>query len=92
MSNPYLNKKLLSKAQRKARKIGVRVKPYKGKGKKKLDVFDKDGKKVGSIGSILYEDFNIHKDKKRRALYKKRHNRYRHIKNTNSYFSDKILW
>ena len=88
--NPYSDKKLLAKAQRKARKIGVKVKPSTRKFKK-LDVF-KDNKKVGSIGDIRYEDFNIHKDKKRRELYKKRHQRYRLKVGTNSYYADKILW
>ena len=88
--NPYNDKKLLAKAQRKARKIGVKVKPSTRK-LKKLDVF-KDNKKVGSIGDIRYEDFNIHKDKKRRERYKKRHQRYRLKVGTNSYYADKILW
>tara|TARA_R100000697_G_scaffold115749_1_gene135736 strand:- start:370 stop:642 length:273 start_codon:yes stop_codon:yes gene_type:complete len=90
MSNPYSNKKLLAKANRKAKKIGVKVKPSTRKGKK-LDVF-KDGKKVGSIGAIGYEDFNIHKDKKRRDNYKKRHGKYRNKVGTNSFFADRILW
>ena len=90
MSNPYSNKKLLAKANRKAKKIGVKVKISTRKGKK-LDVF-KDGKKVGSIGAIGYEDFNIHKDKKRRENYKKRHGKYRNKVGTNSFFADRILW
>lgn len=90
MSNPYLNKKLLAKANRKAKKIGVKVKPSTRKGKK-LDVF-KDGKKVGSIGAVAYEDFNIHKDKKRRDNYKKRHGKYRNKVGTNSFYADRILW
>ena len=90
MSNPYSDKKLLAKAQRKAKKIGLKVKPSTRKNKK-LDVF-KDGKKVGSIGDIRYEDFNIHKDKKRRDNYKKRHGKYRNKVGTNSFFADRILW
>ena len=90
MTNPYTNKTLLAKANRKAKKIGVKVKPSTSKGKK-LDVF-KDGKKVGSIGAVGYEDFNIHKDKKRRENYKKRHGKYRNKKGTKSYYADKILW
>lgn len=91
MSNPYTNKTLLAKAQRKARKIGVKVKPSTRKGKK-LDVFNKDGKKVGSIGAVGYEDFNIHKDKARRKKYKARHSKYRNKVGTNSFFADRILW
>lgn len=90
MSNPYNNKTLFNKAQRKARKIGVKIKISTRKFKK-LDVF-KNNKKVGSIGDIRFSDFNIHKDKKRRELYKKRHNKYRNKVGTNSYYADKILW
>ena len=90
MSNPYNNKNLLLKAKRKAKKIGVDVLPSTRKGKK-LDVF-KNGKKVASIGAIGYSDFNIHKDPKRRALYKKRHQKYRTRVGTPSYYADKILW
>lgn len=90
MSNPYNNKTLLAKANRKAKKIGVSVKPSTRKNKK-LDVF-KDGKKVGSIGDIRFEDFNIHKSKKRRDLYKARHSKYRNKVGTNSFFADRILW
>ena len=90
MSNPYSNKKLLAKANRKAKKIGVKVKPSTRKFKK-LDVF-KDGKKIGSIGDVRYSDFNIHKDKKRRDNYKKRHGKYRNKVGTNSFFADRILW
>jgi hypothetical protein len=90
MSNPYSNKKLLAKANRKAKKIGVKVKPSTRKGKK-LDVF-KDGKKVGSIGAIGYKDFNITGDKKARENYKKRHGKYRNKVGTNSFFADRILW
>jgi hypothetical protein len=90
MSNPYKKNTLLNKAQRKAKKLGVKVKLSTRKNKK-LDVF-KNEKKVGSIGDIRYADFNIHKDKKRRELYKKRHNKYRKKVGTNSYYADKILW
>ena len=88
--NPYNNKKLLSKAQRKAKRLGLKVLPSTRKNKK-LDVF-KDGKKVGSIGDIRYQDFNITGDKERRKLYKIRHQRYRNKVGTNSYYADKILW
>lgn len=90
MSNPYKSISLLRKAQRKARRIGVSVKPSTRKFKK-LDVF-KDKKKVGSIGDIRYEDFNIHKDKERRKRYKSRHSKYRNRIGTNSYYADRILW
>ena len=78
------------KAQRKARQIGVSVKPSSVKGKK-LDVF-KDGKKVASIGDLRYSDFNLTGDEARRRAYKQRHEKTRHRKGTPSYFADRILW
>jgi len=81
----------LTKAKRKAKAIGVTIKPSTRK-YKKLDVYNKDGQKVASIGDKRYEDFNTHNDPKRRANYKARHEPYRHRKGTASYYADKILW
>jgi len=80
----------LKRAEKNARKIGVTVKPSTRK-EKKLDVF-KDGKKVASIGATGYDDFTKHKDPKRKRLYKMRHEKHRHKKETPSYYADKILW
>ena len=77
-------------AKVKAKKIGVSIKPSSRK-HKKLDVY-KDGRRVASIGDLRYEDYNTHKDPKRRANYKARHESHRHIKGTASYYADKILW
>ena len=77
-------------ARAKARRIGVSIEPSSRKNKK-LDVF-KDGHKVASIGDRRYEDYNTHKDSKRRANYKARHDKYRHEKGSASYYADKILW
>lgn len=90
MSNPYKNSNLLKKAKMKASRLGVKVKPSTRKGKK-LDVF-KNNKKVASIGAIGYSDFNIHRDKMRRARYKKRHQKYRLRKGTPSFYASEILW
>ncbi len=78
-------------AKKKAQKIGVVVKKSTRKNKK-LDVFNKDGKYLKSIGDINYEDFTIHKDPVRRKNYKKRFEKSRHKKGTASYFADQILW
>lgn len=95
--NPYKNKSLLAKVQRKARKIGVSVKPSTRKNKK-LDVF-KNGSKVASIGAVGYKDFLLYsmsegkaKANIRRKLYKIRHNKHRGKVGTPSYYADKILW
>ena len=90
--NPYKNNKsLFQKAQRKARKIGVRVKPSTRKFKK-LDVFNKENKKIASIGDVRYTDFIISKNKDKRKSYKARHQKYRNRVGTPSYFADRILW
>ena len=81
----------------KAKKLGVEIKPSKLKGKK-IDVF-KNGKKIASIGAVGYGDFATFKQfkgnefaLKRQIAYKKRHQKYRTKKGTNSYYADKILW
>jgi hypothetical protein len=81
----------LKKAREKAKLLGVSVRPSKNK-TKKLDVYDKTGNKVATIGDIKYEDFNTHGDVERRRLYKSRHEKNRHKKGTASYFADQILW
>ena len=80
-----------------AKKLGVEIKPSKLKGKK-IDVF-KNGKKIASIGAVGYGDFATFKQfkgnefaLKRQKAYKKRHQKYRTKKGTNSYYADKILW
>jgi len=80
-----------------AKVLGVSVKRSTNK-KKKIDVF-KNGKKVASVGAIGYGDFPTFKKTKgkeyadkRRIAYKKRHQKYRTIKGTNSYYADQLLW
>jgi len=81
----------------KAKALGVQVKKSTNK-KKKIDVF-KDKKKIASIGAIGYGDYpTFMKTKgkefadKRRAAYKKRHQKNRLKKGTNGYYADKLLW
>ena len=81
----------LSKAKERAKQLGVTVKASTRK-HKKLDVFDRSGKKITSIGDIRYSDFLQHGDEDRRKRYKKRHEKYRHEVGTASYYADRILW
>ena len=81
----------LQKARAKATKLGVTVKPSTLKNKK-LDVYNKAGDKVASIGDLRYLDFNVHGDPARRRLYKVRHEKHRHKVGTPSYYADRILW
>lgn len=80
-----------------AKKLGVKVKPSKRKGKK-IDVFKGD-KKVASVGAMGYNDYPTYIQKKgkkyaeeRRKLYKKRHQKDRTKKGSAGYYADKLLW
>lgn len=85
----------------KAKKLNVIIKPSQNS-KKKIDVFNKDGKKIASIGAKGYNDYatylqNIPKEEadKKRKNYLARHSKEPKMKNgkrTNSYYADKILW
>lgn len=81
-----------------AKKLGVTIKPSKTLGKK-IDVFNKEGKKLASIGALGYGDYPTFMQKagkdyadKRRKAYKTRHEKDRHARGTAGYYADKILW
>ena len=81
-----------------AKKLGVVIKPSKVKGKK-IDVFNKKGDKLASVGAIGYADYPTYKQTKgkkyadeRRKLYKIRHQKNRNKRGTPSYYADKLLW
>jgi len=80
-----------------AKKLGVTVKPSTNK-TKKIDVYKK-GKKVASVGAAGMGDFPSYIKKKgvkyakeRRRLYKIRHNKDRHVKDSRGFYADKLLW
>ena len=80
-----------------AKKLGVKVKPSKNTSKK-LNVY-KDDKKIASIGAYGMSNFPTYKKthghtyaKKRRRLYKIRHEKDRHVKWSRGWLSDKLLW
>jgi hypothetical protein len=82
----------------KAKKLGVVVKPSEVKGKK-LDVFNKKGEKVASIGALGMGDYPTFMREKgkdyadvRRRLYKQRHQKDRHKRGTAGYYADQLLW
>jgi hypothetical protein len=95
--------KILPYSYRQARKLGVVIKASTNP-KKKIDVFDKRGNKIASIGAKGYFDFPTYAQlemnkkvpagyaSKRRALYKIRHAKTIDKQNKNAYFADKILW
>ena len=90
--------KILPYTKARARRINVIVRPSKRQGKK-LDVFDKNGNYVTSVGARGYLDYPTYRKlygkevaEKRRRLYKMRHERDRKIKNTPGWFADQLLW
>ena len=92
---PY---RITSYTKQQAKKLGVIVKPSKTKGKK-IDVFNKDGKKLASVGALGYNDYPTFIRKKgkdyadsRRRMYKMRHEKDRHERGTPGYYADKLLW
>jgi hypothetical protein len=89
--------KITEYTKKRAKQLGVEVKPSSVKGKK-IDVF-KGGKKVASVGAIGYNDYPTYiktkgKDfaEKRRTLYKIRHKKDKDKVGTNGYYADKLLW
>jgi len=85
-----------TKAQ--AKKLNLVVKPSTLKAKK-IDVFNKSGEKLASVGAIGYGDYGTFlktKGKefadKRRKAYKTRHQKTRVIVGSRSYYADKLLW
>ena len=82
----------------KANKLNVYVKLSTNKDKK-IDVFNEDNKKLASIGARGMMDYPSYIKSKglkyanqRRKLYKLRHNKDRHKKDTKSYYADNLLW
>jgi hypothetical protein len=84
---------------KKAKELNVVIKPSKNKNKK-IDVFnDNTGKLIASIGAIGYKDYptfikekGTHYANQRKELYKKRHHKDIHNKNSNGYWANKLLW
>jgi len=82
----------------KAKKLGVTVKPSSVKGKK-IDVFNKKGEKVASVGALGMGDYPTFIREKgkdyadvRRRFYKDRHEKDRHKRGTAGWYADQLLW
>lgn len=99
MSNYVISEYSLNQANR----LGVIIKPSKNPNKK-IDVYNKDGVFLHSIGDIRYLDFPYYIKAERkgdypkgtanrnRYLYKKRHAKDRVVKGSAGYYADQILW
>lgn len=90
--------RIKSYSYRQARKLGVDIKPSTVQGKK-IDVFNKKGDKLASIGAIGYADYPTFIEQKgkefadeKRRLYKLRHAKDRVVRGSAGYYADKILW
>jgi hypothetical protein len=90
--------KITARQKANANALNVVIKPSTVKGKK-IDVFNKQGVKIASIGALGYMDYGLYIKTKglayaneRRRLYKIRHANDRNKKGTPGYYADKILW
>jgi len=81
-----------------AKKLGVRVVPSLFTNKK-IDVLDWNYNFICSVGASGYGDYPTYIETrgkeyadKRRMLYKKRHEKDRHIMGSKGYYADNLLW
>jgi len=89
---------ITSYTKQKAKDLNVNVKPSSKKGKK-LDVFDKAGKKIASIGAAGMMDYPSYIKEKgleyaqeRRRLYKIRHKKDINVVGSPGFYSGRLLW
>ena len=89
--------KITNYTRRRAREIGVTVKPSTNK-TKKIDVYKK-GAKIAAVGANGMNDYPTYTKlrglkyaKTRRRLYKMRHEKDRTKKWTNGWLADQLLW
>lgn len=80
-----------------AKKYGVTVKPSTNK-TKKIDIFKKS-KKIASVGALGMGDYptfmnieGMKSAREHRRKYKIRHQKYRTIRGSRSWYADKLLW
>ena len=86
--------KITDYSYKKAKELGVNIKPSKNKNKK-IDVFIND-KKIASVGAIGYNDYPTYISKKgveyaekRKKLY---HERHKHDDKPNGKYARALLW
>jgi len=88
---------ILPYTRKQARILGVKVRPSHNK-TKKIDVLKK-GVVIASVGANGMNDYptfiknrGLKYAQSRRRLYKKRHEKDRHIKGSRGWYADKLLW
>ena len=94
---------ILPYTHKQAKNLGVIIEPSL-RTNKKIDVYDKNMRYIVSVGARGYSDYptylemeklGIYKNghaKKRRTLYKKRHNKNIGVIGSGGYYADKLLW
>jgi hypothetical protein len=91
------NYKISRRSYLNAKKLNVIIKPSSDK-RKKIDVYNKKGHKIASIGSLGYFDYpnylKINKElaEKKRDLYILRHQKDINNLKGNGYYAFHILW
>ena len=90
--------KILPYTAAQARRLNVRIRPSSRKGKK-LDVYDRKGNFITSVGAKGYLDYPTYRKlfgkavaDQRRRLYKIRHQADRSVKGSPGWYADKLLW
>jgi len=88
--------KILPRTYNIAKELNLRIEPSKNKNKK-IDVYNKDGSYIASIGDKNYSDYNyyiqshgIEYANQRKKLYMIRHNR--DINHLRGYLAMRLLW
>ena len=89
---------ILPYTKKKAKQLNVIVKPS-NKGNKKIDVYNKRGLYITSVGDRKYLDYAYYLKyygkkiaDERKRLYKIRHNKDRLVKGSPGYYADQLLW
>jgi len=84
--------------RKRAKQLGVRV-DHSANAEKKIDVYDKKGNLLASVGARGMNDFptyilkrGLKYAKTRRRLYRIRHSKDRNRKGTPGYYADRLLW
>jgi len=90
--------KILPYTEAQARRLNVKIRPSTRKGKK-LDVYDRQGNYITSVGAKGYLDYPTYKKlfgkqvaDQRRRLYKIRHQADRSVRRSPGWYADKLLW
>jgi len=90
--------KILPYTAAQARRLNVKIRPSSRKGKK-IDVYDRKGNYITSVGAKGYLDYPTYRKlfgkavaDQRRRLYKIRHQADRSVRRSPGWYADKLLW